>query len=125
MKQAATMAEAQAPMSDHEYHRFADAHLDLLANGMADMVTATSGMTVQRNAENGWLSIEMGPNKGSFIVSKEVDSRKLVLFTPSAGTHKYIFDQTEERWVSDSDGHVMLELLTRELLKVGRGMPNF
>ena len=43
------------------------------------------------------LTINLGADHGSFVISKEEDTSRLVLFSPFSGTsHKYSFDPRNE-----------------------------
>lgn len=53
-------------------------------------------------------------------------AQKLTMFSPvSTAVYSYSFDKGNDAWVSDDDGHLLVELLTRELMSSCSGFPDF
>jgi hypothetical protein len=83
------------------------------------MVEANAGMRVVRDAQHG-LEVELGPDRGSFMMHVESEPQRLVLFTPvTAATYKYHWDAANGQWVADCDGHAMEELFVRDIIYTG------
>jgi hypothetical protein len=102
--------------------------------------------------DDGQLNVNLGAS-GCYSFSAEDDTQKLCLFSPESGVHKYVWDATNDRychcvfaslhphvhvhvmlvnhpftynrWVCDEDGHIMIELLTRQLIRLAKGLPEF
>ena len=69
------------------------------------------------SADTATLEIVLGKDKGSFTLSPDTYTQRLVLFSPiSANSYKYRFDTVNQRWIADSDNHIFEELFVREMI---------
>lgn len=63
---------------------------------------------------DGKLVLDLG-SKGSYSLEAAAGGQ-LLLFSPVAGPKYYDYDEGEAMWRSPEDGHLMVELLVRELM---------
>lgn len=51
---------------------------------------------------------------------------QVLVMSPVSGVNKYQYDGKEKRWLSvESDRHDLIGILTRDLLRISVGCPNF
>ncbi|KAL1524751.1 hypothetical protein AB1Y20_019634 [Prymnesium parvum] len=67
-----------------------------------------------RMAEEGVLVLDLG-EKGQYSL-QEAGSAQLLLFSPVSGPLYYQYDAENEWWKNPNDGHLLVELLVRELM---------
>eukprot|EP00966_Prymnesium_polylepis_P308414 7127283-Prymnesium_polylepis.1 len=65
--------------------------------------------------EDGVLVLDLGA-KGQY--SLQVAGQQLLLFSPITGPVYYNYDAENEWWSNANDGHLMVELLVRELMHI-------
>ena len=70
------------------------------------------------------LLIDVG-KKGPFELTQDVDAGIVLVRTPSRGPFRYRYDWKVEQWVDITDGHFLLDLLTRDLVYNCNGFPTF
>lgn len=58
---------------------------------------------------------------GSFIFQTEQPILTLFYTSPFSGVYKYYWDVDAKRWISNKDGHIFEENLTRETTKYFKG----
>lgn len=63
--------------------------------------------------EKGVLLLDLGA-KGQY--SLQVEGERLLLFSAYSGPRYYVYDAENEWWASPDDGHLLIELLVRELM---------
>jgi frataxin-like iron-binding protein CyaY len=112
-----------APLSESDFLHLSLSMLRRVHSGLQDMKEANDVFDL-RLEEPSRLSLALAPDVGGYELSADLPSRRLLLFSPSSGLHRYHWTADEEQWVDDGDAHLMIELLVRELLLVCRGMPN-
>jgi len=76
------------------------------------------------NATEDELILDIGA-RGRVILS--VDTKKEVMFlsTPISGAFEYVYDAETQQWLGSIDHHDMRGMITRDLLRHFRGMPDF
>ena len=82
---------------------------DLQADNPASTVTVSKGKAAMQIKDE------------VFEVSTSLALQSLSVHIPRIGTFRYIYDEENERWVGENDGHNLEELLTRELMRVSQG----
>ena len=65
---------------------------------------------------DGKLLLDLG-EKGQYGL-EEASGGRLLLFSPISGPKYYVWDQSNRWWSSPDDGHLMDELLVRELMHI-------
>ncbi len=50
---------------------------------------------------------------------------EVTLRSPVRGEFKYTYDWTLEQWVDVKDGHLLIDLMTRDLVYTCNGFPKF
>ncbi len=98
-------------------------------SGLSDMSSLNTGfrVDVSTNDQEQVSSMEicLGPEKGSYMINIDDKQQILQVFSPvSSNVYNYKYDVNNQRWIDQSDGHIFLELLVRELMKVLNGMPS-
>lgn len=62
---------------------------------------------------DGVLVLDLGP-KGQY--SLQVEGETLLLFSAASGPRYYVYDADNDWWRNPDDGHLLVELLVRELM---------
>jgi len=91
----------------------ADAFILTVHKALEDGRGATSETFEPRMTDDGILELNLG-EKGFYSLSKADD--RLLLFSPTSGPKYYVFDAENDWWVSPDDGHLLVEILVRELM---------
>jgi frataxin-like iron-binding protein CyaY len=63
--------------------------------------------------------------KGWFIFRIDLKTQSLVMSSPQSGTFSYKFCHSSREWLDESDNHDLRGMLTRDLLRVYVGCPQF
>ena len=66
--------------------------------------------------DDGMLLLDLGP-KGQFSV-QSADGGRLLLFSAISGPKYYSYDEANGWWSDPNDGHLLDELLVRELMHI-------
>lgn len=115
---AAASAAAPAGAFDERVEEL----LSRIYGGLETMKELNEPFDVSRDELS--LTIDLGEDTGAFILRAQRPS--VYLQSPVSGTHIYEFDEQHHWWASKADSHILLELLARELLRVGEGgFPDF
>lgn len=125
-EQAAARAAALAP-----FQPLIDELFAYVSRALADMSHVNEGMTVERDGMA--LRIYTGPGSGAatghrtFTLQADPATRLVSYASPSKanGLVAYKWEPKTGQWVCKEDGHLLVELMTRELLIYCKGMPNF
>jgi frataxin-like iron-binding protein CyaY len=91
----------------------ADAFILSVHRALEDGKGATSETFEPRITEAGVLELNLG-EKGYYTLARADD--RLLLFSPTSGPKYYVFDAENDWWVSPDDGHLLVEILVRELM---------
>ena len=67
-------------------------------------------------SDDGVLTLDLGA-KGQYSLQPH-EQDKILLFSPIAGPKIYAFDPSNRWWSATDDGHLMDELLVRELMHI-------
>lgn len=76
-------------------------------DGCSDRFEPTMG-------DDGVLHLDLGPEKGQYSI-QESPGGTLLLFSPLSGPKYYTYDEENGWWSDPSDGHLLDELLVREV----------
>lgn len=93
-----------------------------LSKGLQNLTEKNPGFQVIQDSTT--TTIELGKNKGKYSFQKLDSEEQVSVISPKSGEHFYQFDDASGFWRSQGDDHIMLELLTRELLDL-QGCPQF
>jgi len=77
---------------------------------------ATSETFVPQLNERGGLELDLG-DKGWYTL-EAAEGGLLLLFSPLSGPKYYEYDEGNDWWVNREDGHLLAELLVRELMHI-------
>ena len=77
---------------------------------------ATSETFVPQLNERGGLELDLG-DKGWYTL-EAAQGGLLLLFSPLSGPKYYEYDEGNDWWVNREDGHLLAELLVRELMHI-------
>jgi hypothetical protein len=77
-----------------------------------------------------YLALDLPDGQGQYVLHARALTPGRVpavsLQSPVSGSaHTYTYAAGERRWESEADGHILVELLVRELLRTCRGFPHF
>jgi frataxin-like iron-binding protein CyaY len=94
------------------------AHVDALfaelSTGLASMAT-NPGFGLERDTDV--FYINLGADFGSFVFRQDAAAAQLWLQSPISGSsYSYTYDTAQQQWVSQQDGHFLIELVARELV---------
>lgn len=93
---------------------------------LKDMEEANEGFVLQIDGEKMTIQVD---DRGPYLLEwmPHSDSGYLSMISPKTGEHRYIYDHESTWWVAQIDGHILHELLTREILASDCkfGFPNF
>eukprot|EP01041_Mallomonas_annulata_P008357 gene8357-17216_t len=70
------------------------------------------------------LFIDIG-EKGAFIVQSDNVMENINLISPVSGALEYKYDPESQNWLSIRDNHDIRGLMTRDLVRICVGCPNF
>ena len=76
------------------------------------------------NTTDDELILDVGP-RGQVVLSVDTKQECLCLSTPISGVFEYLYDVETGQWLGSVDRHDMRGMITRDLLRHFRGMPNF
>jgi len=113
-------------MTDGDFRSRVDQTFASINAGLADMQEtnreAKRTFDIEHTAHS--FNIVLDNDIGTFMFTLEPHTQKLCLQSPESGVHKYVWETVNERWISDSDQHQLVELLMRDLMKHCMGVPN-
>ena len=116
---AARAAAASAPFAP-----LAAALFDRIAAGAAPVAAANAGFTIARSA--GGVALRAAGGAPAFDVSVDAAARTVSYVSPKTGArYTYAHEAARGGWVSTADGHLLLEMLARELVYHCKGFPDF
>eukprot|EP00808_Paulinella_micropora_P015486 g15647.t1 len=87
-----------------------------LCKGVNPMLEQSGFSPAQWDKKKNELLLDLGEDQGSFHFSPEEPI--LNLMSPRSGLHKYKYEVKNDVWLSEADGHQLVELLTRELMQL-------
>ena len=67
--------------------------------------------------KDGELVLDLGP-KGQYSLSQVAGQQQLMLFSPISGPQMYRFDADNGWWANELDGHLLNDLLVREIMHI-------
>ena len=96
------------------------AFLDRVERGLADMKEVNDPFVINRDETE--LVLDLGPAKGAFTLQRDWTQNQLVLLSPVSGINKYeCHGGPQPRWLSVTDRHDLVGMLTRDLIRVCAG----
>ena len=113
------MSEAAAFDFDAETTRL----FSSLHSALAPLVPLNPGFSLETDAEGG-LTLDMGAN-GAYVFSRDPSTRSVKVQSPVSGVFGYHFDRESGQWLSQTDGHDLRGLVTRDVLRHCVGCPRF
>lgn len=118
--------EARRRTADVPFEAHAAELLQRLLTGLQSMVETNSGAMVVERGEGG-LVIRVGDK--AFTLTVDASSKAVAYASPKAGHTggplQYKHDARTGQWTNTTDGHLLLELLSRDLIYHAKGYPNF
>lgn len=98
-----------------------------LEAGLKGMVEHNVGFAVQKQGRFDSLTVVTGvAGRGNFSISSDTAQSTVTLVSPKdGGQHTYRYDVRSGQWVDVSNGHFLLELLTRDIIYICKGYPSF
>lgn len=76
------------------------------------------------NKNDDELVLDVGV-RGKVILSVDMKKECLFLSSPTSGIFEYLYDPETQQWLGSVDRHDIRGMITRDLIRHFRGMPNF
>ena len=89
---------------------------------MEDMKTHNSNFIVTSSESE--LIVDVG-DRGKFVFTIDYEMSRINLISPISGVFQYDYDESTMQWLNTSDNHDIRGLVTRDLLRHWKGLPNF
>lgn len=89
---------------------------------MEEMKTDNSDFVV--TSSDSELVIDVG-EKGKFVFTIDYELSRINLVSPVSGVFQYAYDEDTMQWLNSNDNHDIRGLITRDLLRYWKGLPNF
>jgi hypothetical protein len=112
-----------------------DSLFNLIKNGLNEMCAANEGFSVTRirSGDISTLSIHTGRGDTCFLLSAKDADGAVEFSSPKAGhaggVRRYKLSERTGHWACESDGHFLLDILTRDLIHAVpgglKGIPYF
>jgi len=100
-----------------QFQIISDAYLNKIYSALTKLKEDNPGCMLHFNPD----SLSFSKQDFALTLKKEPESQQVVMNVGEVSGHKYFYDLENERWVSDRDGHILDELLVRELLRACKG----
>ena len=95
----------------------------VLQTALEPLIPLNPGFSLLTDSE-GRLNLDMGV-KGAYVFSKDAATQTVRVQSPVSGVFGYVFDHESRLWLSQSDGHDLRGLVTRDILRHCVGCPKF
>ena len=83
-------------------------------------------VNVTRLEEHVWeLTINLKPGDGIYTLSVDAGNFSLLLSSPISGCYSYVLCAKTGEWAGEDDGHSLIGLLVRDLIRQCNGYPAF
>lgn len=89
---------------------------------MEDMKTHNNNFTITSSESE--LVVDVG-DKGKFVFTIDYEMSRINFLSPVSGVFQYTYDETTMQWLDSNDNHDIRGLVTRDLLRYWKGLPNF
>ncbi|EGS23058.1 mitochondrial frataxin-like protein [Thermochaetoides thermophila DSM 1495] len=117
-------ATKPADITTAEYHRLADEYLDALLSRLEELQDEREDVDVEY--QSGVLTLNMGPEVGTYVINKQPPNKQIWLSSPKSGPKRYDYVITGEgqnekqdtavgEWVYLRDGSTLNQLLLEEI----------
>ena len=113
------MAEPYVELS---FAELSDICMNDIYTAIKDMVPLNDPFDI--NIEVRELSIGLG-QEGSFVFSFKHKNELLQMNSPVSGLLEYRYDRGQQLWRNVKDGHDFRGIVTRDMLRLCAGCPNF
>jgi frataxin-like iron-binding protein CyaY len=93
----------------------------IMKNAFKELLDQDKNLSMEVDRNNLFIKINV-KKVGTYIISKELESRLIAVTSPLTGLFKYKFDPVSRYWISTRDNHIMDELLMREFCQHSMGL---
>ena len=100
-----------------EFLSLADTYIAKVAQALSDLQADNPASEVEVSKSRAAFTY----NGDTFEVASNMRMQVLTVNIPRLGQFKYFYDGENARWVGEGDGHLLEELLVRELMRVSKG----
>eukprot|EP00499_Haloplacidia_sp_CaronLabIsolate_P015808 CAMPEP_0196771954 /NCGR_PEP_ID=MMETSP1104-20130614/1968_1 /TAXON_ID=33652 /ORGANISM="Cafeteria sp., Strain Caron Lab Isolate" /LENGTH=148 /DNA_ID=CAMNT_0042142085 /DNA_START=422 /DNA_END=868 /DNA_ORIENTATION=- len=97
--------------------------LDRVSSGLKNMDSAEA-KPFEMTASGSSLTLDLGSD-GKFELRSVPETQHLVFRSPFHGSHEYVYNPDSENWEDVMDGHNVLEMLARDVMRLRPGYPTF
>lgn len=97
-----------------QHDQLATKEIERIMSALQDGKDACCDTFQPRMEADGTLLLDLG-DKGQYSLQKAGDAQ-LLLFSPMSGPLYYKYDPENNWWKNSTDGHLLVELLVRELM---------
>lgn len=95
----------------------ADAYITKVTAALSDLQTDNPAAQLDASKSRAAFTV----NGDTFEVAADLRMQVLTVSVPRLGQFRYFYDGDNARWVGEADGHLLEELLVRELMRVTKG----
>lgn len=109
----------------HEYYAVANATLDAIYEAVVSAgETNAFGPDFDAELSSGVVRLFLGDENGTYVANTQTPNRQIWLSSPVSGPWRYDWHIKDRVWRSTRDGHVLTELLEKELSEIaGKPVP--
>lgn len=100
-----------------EFLSLADTYIAKVAQALSDLQGDNPASVLEFSKSRAAFTCDAG----TFEVASNMRMQVLTVNIPRLGQFKYFYDGDNARWVGEGDGHLLEELLVRELMRVSKG----
>ncbi|CAG9318490.1 unnamed protein product [Blepharisma stoltei] len=107
-------------MEPKDYSRISTDFMNRIFFSLKEMLEANPTAKLQ------WIDKGLKLEDTNFLleVTKDPKNQEIHLMVGDSVTHSYSFDKNNERWISNRDGHLIDELISREISQKFKGYLN-
>ena len=96
--------------------------LDSLEVAFKEVQKENNPGKIQIVRENGEKLVVKVGQIGDYTFQSNLDSQTMTMQSPQSGIHNYVWDSSNGFWKSNTEVHILEEILVREFLSHSKGM---
>lgn len=109
-------------MSFDDFIRESDKYLNKMKDAFRELLNQDKDLSMEIDPRyNMFIKIHV-KKLGTYILSKELETKYLTLTSPISGLFKYKYDSANSYWINVKDHHILEELLVREFCQHSKGL---
>jgi frataxin-like iron-binding protein CyaY len=96
--------------------------LDRIATSLEALQDKNPQMKIE--SDSSLLEIDLGPQVGKYVLQVDYDEQECILTSPVSGQLTYRYSSEIGDWLNVQDGHYLIGLLVRDMLRQIIGVPD-